>query len=189
MSQMKAAAVVQSVFESAVREINTLERRIVHNEDEADAMLWEQARQVVAQLAAGLSQRQLAEQWINVRTGEPYSQKHVSFTKLAFEKFTSHDPRPRFRDAYNEVANAKPPKLTPDSEPFHWMNALEDLRTRVEKLVLTWPSEARPLAPQALRNLATILERECADAGRGDRESTTCASAGQDSAEPPALAS
>jgi hypothetical protein len=47
----------------------------------------------------------LARQWINARTGQPYSQKHVSFVAQVFvEKFTSQ-PRPRFRDAYNAVAN------------------------------------------------------------------------------------
>ena len=66
---MKAdAALVQSVFDYAIREINALETRIVTAEDDADAMLWEQARQVVEQLEAdgGPSQRQLAKQWINV---------------------------------------------------------------------------------------------------------------------------
>jgi len=96
---------VQSAFDFALREINALEVRIVKAEDDADAMLWEQARQVVAQLDAGLSQRQLARQWINIRTGEAYSQKHVSYTARAFEQFTAQ-PRPRFRDVYNQIANA-----------------------------------------------------------------------------------
>ena len=76
---MKAvSALVQSVFDFALREINALEDRIVRAEDDADAMLWEQAQHVVAQLDAGLTQRQLAAQWINARTGEPYSVAHVN---------------------------------------------------------------------------------------------------------------
>jgi hypothetical protein len=101
-----AAAIVQSVFDFAMREINALEQGIVQDEDSADAKLWAQAGQVVAQLEAGLSQRELAKQWISGRTGEPYSQMHVSFTARVYrEKFT-FQPRPRFRDAYNEIANA-----------------------------------------------------------------------------------
>jgi phage N-6-adenine-methyltransferase len=105
---MTKTAIVQSVFDFAVREINALETRIVTAEDDADAMLWEQARQVVEQLEAGASTRRLAAEWINVRTGEPYSQSHVIWTKRTSEQFTNQNPRPRFRDAYNEIANAAP---------------------------------------------------------------------------------
>jgi len=102
----------QTVFDFAIREINALEVRIVTAEDDADSMLWEQARQVVAQLDAGLSQRQLASQWINPRSTDPtnphYSQMHVSYTKQVFEKLAFQNPRPRFRDAYQEIAHAGP---------------------------------------------------------------------------------
>ena len=109
---MRKPALVQSVFDFAMREINALEKRIVESEDDADGMLWEQAEQVVGQLKAGLKQRELARQWVNVRTGEPYSQSHVVWTKRTFEQFTNQLPRPRFRDAYNEIANARQKKLT-----------------------------------------------------------------------------
>lgn len=51
-------AIVESVFEHGLREINALDVRIARCEDDADAMLWEQARQVVEQLDAGLTQRE-----------------------------------------------------------------------------------------------------------------------------------
>jgi hypothetical protein len=102
------AAIVQSVFAFAIREINALEGRIVQAEDGADDMLWQQAEQVVAQLEAGATQRQLAAQWVNVRTGEPYSQVHVHRTKEVVERYLKVSPRPRFRDAYNEITNAPP---------------------------------------------------------------------------------
>jgi len=55
-----------------------------------------------------MTQRELAVAWINSRTKQPYSQMHVSYTARVFsEKYTFH-PRPRFRDAYNEIAHAKP---------------------------------------------------------------------------------
>lgn len=113
-------AIVQSVFECAIREINVLEGRIVETEDGADALLWKQAGQVVAQLEAGLSQRQLAAQWINVRTEKPHSQMHVSFTARVYsEKFT-FQPRPRFRDAYNGIANASKPHISQNSGNNEW---------------------------------------------------------------------
>lgn len=102
---MSRSAYEQTVFDFAIREINALEVRIATAEDEADEMLWEQAGQVVAQLEAGLSQRKLAAQWINTRTGAPYSVAHINYVKQVAVKFTEQ-PRPRFRDAYNAIANA-----------------------------------------------------------------------------------
>jgi hypothetical protein len=96
----------QSVFDPAIREINALEVRIVAAEDDTDAMLWDQARQVVAQLAAGLSQRKLAAHWINTRTGEAYSHVHVHRVAATVERYVNVTPRPRFRDAYNAIANS-----------------------------------------------------------------------------------
>ncbi len=102
-------AVIVSVFESAVREINALEQRIVRHDDETDVLLWEQARQVAAQLAGGLTLRDLAKGWINARTGEPYHHTHVFFVARVFSELNSAVPRPLFRDAYNAIANASGP--------------------------------------------------------------------------------
>ena len=103
-TRIEPTAIVQSLHNAAVRGVNALEKCIVGSEDDADEKLWEQAAQVVALLDGGMTQRALAKQWINARTGEPYSVMHVNYTKQAFVQFTLQ-PRPRFRDAYNEVAN------------------------------------------------------------------------------------
>jgi len=100
--------IVQSVFDFAIREINALETRIVKAEDDADAMLWEQAEKVVAQLKAGLKQRELAAQWINQRAypkPAPYSVMHVNYVKQVFVKLALQVPRPRFREAYNAIVH------------------------------------------------------------------------------------
>ena len=112
-------AIVQSTFDFAIREINALEGRIVTAEDDADSMLWEQARQVAAQLDAGITLRDLAAQWKNVK-GEPYSYRHVGYVRAAFVKFTSQEPRPRFRDAYNKTANKKLAVHHSSESPEHY---------------------------------------------------------------------
>lgn len=106
------AAIVQSVFDFAIREINALEDRIIRAEDDADAMLWEQARQVVAQLEAGLSLRKLAAHWINARTGKPYDKHHVAFVRQVVEASGELTPHPRFRETYNAIANAAPAPMS-----------------------------------------------------------------------------
>jgi DNA N-6-adenine-methyltransferase (Dam). len=117
---MTRPALIQSVFAPAIRAINALEQRIVTAEDDADAMLWDQARQVVEQLDAGLSQRQLAAQWINVRTGEPYSHVHVHRTRQVFERYSGVTPRPRFRDAYNEIDQASKAHVAQNTGENEW---------------------------------------------------------------------
>lgn len=120
MRIQEPSAIVRSAHESEVREINALERRIVEAEDDADEKLWNQAGKVVAELDRGLSQRALAKQWINVRTGEPYAQSHVAYVKQVSDQFTDQSPRPRFRDAYNEIANASKPHVSQNAGENEW---------------------------------------------------------------------
>jgi DNA N-6-adenine-methyltransferase (Dam) len=106
---MKPQIVIEaSAVDPEIKAINALESQIITSEDDADNALWEQAGLVVAKLDSGMSQEQLAGAWMNLRTKKPYTQQHVSYVKLAFHKYTCEDPRPRWRDAYNEVANPKP---------------------------------------------------------------------------------
>jgi ParB family chromosome partitioning protein len=114
-----AVAIVQPVADYEIREINALDARIVATEDDADALLWQQAEQVVAQLDAGLSQRRLAAQWINARTGEPHSVAHVNYTARIFRVQFTEQPRPRFRDAYNVLSNTSK-RLSHNTGCFEW---------------------------------------------------------------------
>jgi DNA modification methylase len=91
----------------ALQEINTLERQIFEADETADEHLWTQAALVVAQLDGDMTQRELAAQWINARTGEAYSQSHVRNVVAVISEYLDTQPRPRFRDAYNEIAHRR----------------------------------------------------------------------------------
>lgn len=117
------AAVVQTAFDFAIREINALETRIVKAEDAADDMLWEQARQVVALRQAGHTQRQIAAQWFNAR-GEAYSKTHVVITEKVFGHFNDQ-PRPRFRELYNAITNAAPAHVSQNTGNHEWYTPQE----------------------------------------------------------------
>lgn len=82
-------------------ELSDLESAIAKVNDDVDEMLWEQARQVVAVLDAGLAERLLACFWINERTGEPYGLRHVRIVRRMVRRYLDSHPRPRFRDLYN----------------------------------------------------------------------------------------
>jgi hypothetical protein len=124
-----AAAIVCSVFDSAIRNINALEHRIAEADTAADSMLWEQAADVVEQLDAGLSQRQLAERWINIRTGEPYDEKHVRIVRKVWEKAAESTPqdRPSFRTLYNQIGNvsSKVNRLLHQTGEYEWYSPRE----------------------------------------------------------------
>ena len=73
-----------------------------------------------------MSQRALARAWINGRTENPYTHRHVQIV-CQVASLIATSPRPRFRDAYNEVANDKKvlSKLSSSSEreiAGQWIN-------------------------------------------------------------------
>lgn len=72
-----------------------------------------------------------------------------------------------------------PAALPSEPHAFHWLTAIGDLRARVERVINAWPDDARRLAPKALRDLAEILERECADASGGHWRDDSDTIAGQ----------
>ena len=93
---------------------------IVESEDDADEKLWQQAGEVVKKLESGMTQDVLAAKWINGRTDKPYTQQHVSYVLKTFHKYTCKIPRPRWRDAYYQVSNAKTAHVSKNTGEYEW---------------------------------------------------------------------
>lgn len=108
-------AIVQTLREQAETEVNAFEQQIVDAEDDAsDALLWEQAEKVVNWRKQGLTQRDIARTWVNVRESQKqgkviyYSHVHVLRVERVLGTYKYQLPRPRFRACYNIVCNAEP---------------------------------------------------------------------------------
>lgn len=122
--------------------INVLEQQILTAETDADEKLWQQAACVVAQLDVGLTQRDLAAQWINLRTGRPYNAAHVCRVRKVHRLAYTQQPRPAFRRLYNMVANkaktrpaAPPYALPPVDETDPQIKALADRQLTTRKRI------------------------------------------------------
>jgi hypothetical protein len=87
--------------------LNTLEQEIVRDEDSAESKRWAQAQEVVRRLDADETQREVAASWINGRTGQPYSHKHVEFMARLWREFgkAPSQDRPPFTVAYDKASN------------------------------------------------------------------------------------
>jgi hypothetical protein len=60
---------------------------------------------VVALLASGMTLREIADGWFNLRKGKPYHHTHVFFVSKVFRLFSQLNKRPLFLDLYNQEAN------------------------------------------------------------------------------------
>lgn len=118
---MKAAFVQEYRVETQdIQAVNVLEQQIVKAEDTAvDKLLWEQAAKIKELEKKGMTQRQIAAQWVNGRTGKPYSHVHVNYVLKAFGKYT-YQPRPAFRTEYNRVANQEDAPHSTLSQSNEW---------------------------------------------------------------------
>ena len=106
-------AIVQSVHEAEYARAQRLEVEANKHAEGEDSALWEQAAIIVGLIKAGESQREIARRLTNARTGEEYTHTHIQRV-LKVALLSANDPRPRFRSAYNEVANAKPKGSEPE---------------------------------------------------------------------------
>jgi hypothetical protein len=86
--------------------LNVLERQAIRGEDAAYSARWEQAEEIVRRLEEE-TEREIAETWINGRTGEPYNHVHVHRFAAAWREFGEGPTadRPPFWEAIDRVAN------------------------------------------------------------------------------------
>lgn len=86
-----------------MNKLSRLDREIVRDEDDADAKRWEQAQEVVRRLDAGESERDVAASWVNARTGQPYSLRHIQVVAAMWRKHGDSVPsqRPAWSPTYD----------------------------------------------------------------------------------------
>jgi len=80
--------------------LNRLEQAIIAAEDGAEDARWAQAEEVVRLIGEGQSQGDIAADWINLRTGKPYSQSHVKLCAKVWREYERTQIRNWFVDAY-----------------------------------------------------------------------------------------
>jgi hypothetical protein len=99
----------------ATAKLNRLEQEIAAAEGSADDARWAQAEEVVRLLDGGMTQRAVAAGWINARTGNPYTHKHVGFCKDAWKQsgYPGTQARPAWNTAYQKAKRGDRPKAGP----------------------------------------------------------------------------
>lgn len=138
--------------EMPTTKLNKLEAAIVRGEDSAEDARWAQAREVVRLLdAEGMTQRDVAVSWINLRRGKPYTQTHVKIVAQVgrrFEKLAVQD-RPRWTDAYETVQQGSDEIVAPFDRQSRQREAQAPTTTEsAEKLVQNLIKKA----PESVKN-------------------------------------
>jgi hypothetical protein len=83
--------------------LNELERQIVKDENSVNRLRWQQSEEVARRQDAGETYAQIAETWISLRTGAPYSGTHVHRYAQAWRKHGQDQLRPPFVEAYDKT--------------------------------------------------------------------------------------
>jgi len=106
--------------------LNRLERAIIGGEDAANDARWAQAREVARLVRGGTSQRDIAAAWINGRTDRPYTKQHVSYCKIAWERWGSIAiDRPTWTTAYYTIQQGSDELIHEDDRRQQWSDAHE----------------------------------------------------------------
>jgi hypothetical protein len=165
---------------SIANKLNTLEKSIVSAEDSAEDARWAQAKEVVRLLDSGLSQREVAAQWINGRTEKPYEHKHVRICAGAWKRFGSLETRerPTWSDAYETVQQGSKEVVSPfdrqrkerEAQP---PQSVESAERFVQNVIDKAPDKVRYAIEEGLRahrhDLPGPVERKARQA-RADEE-------------------
>jgi hypothetical protein len=116
--------------------LNTLESVIVNAEESAEDARWQQASIVVELLDGGMTQRQVAADWINGRTGKPYAQNHVKDVARVWRRFGEQftvQERPDWTTAYYTVQQRSEEIIDPDDRRQQWSDAHEARAPKTER--------------------------------------------------------
>jgi hypothetical protein len=115
---------------SIAAKLNVLESVIVRGEDSVEDARWGQAREVVRLLDAGHKGKDIAADWINGRTDEPYLPPHVTYCKQIWKRWGglfSNNPAecPDWTTAYYTVQTHRAEIVPEDQRRQEWSEAHE----------------------------------------------------------------
>jgi hypothetical protein len=146
--------------------LNVLELKKVQGEDAAEDARWEQAKEVCSQLDAGRTQREIAADWINLRTRKPYSHQHVSCCQRIWKRFgkVPCQDRPRWSDALATVMRGSDETVDTGKEWGDRMEArpptsVESANRLARNLTTKAPPEVREAFTQGLVKGMSDAER------------------------------
>jgi hypothetical protein len=80
--------------------LTKLDRQAVAAEESADEVRWRQAEEVARRLAEGETQRAVAADWLNAKTGKSVAQDHVRRYAQLWRDYERSQDRPSFAPAY-----------------------------------------------------------------------------------------
>jgi hypothetical protein len=83
--------------------LNQLEKRAFQAEESASEVRWDVADEIVRLLSTGKTQAQVAEGWVNLKTGKPYSVKTVERYSALVRKNPAGSGRSTWIEAYYEA--------------------------------------------------------------------------------------
>ena len=97
--------------------LNRLEQEIGQAEGNVEDKRWQQAEEVYRRLDGGETQQQIADSWINLRTGRAYGQTHVAFVAKAWRHYLGNNDRPSWNTAYQAAKKSTKPRASTNGKP------------------------------------------------------------------------
>jgi hypothetical protein len=90
--------------------LNQLEKRAFQAEESASEVRWQIADEIVRLLDSGKTQAEVAEGWVNFKTGKPYGRTTVSEYAQVAKRYVASSRRPTWTEAWY----AQNPSRTPE---------------------------------------------------------------------------
>lgn len=136
--------------------LNTLESAIINAEESAEDARWQQAS-IVAELLKqpGVTQRSIAAEWYNGRTGKPYNKAHVGFVDQVWRRFgyCNSQERPDWTTAYYTVQKGSEEIVEPEQRRQEWSDAHEARAPKSERTAEKLVENLREAPPEVVETV------------------------------------